>query len=180
MAGLIRCSQFYIEKIDALNETIGRLVSWLTFFMVLVTFSIVILRYAFDIGSVAMQELITYMHAVVFMLGAAYTLKHDAHVRVDIFYQRCSIRQRAWIDFLGTLLLLLPVAGFTLYSSWEYVLNSWDILEGSRNSGGIPAVYLLKTTLLIMPVLLILQGFALILRNLLTALGIDICLAGQG
>ena len=180
MSGLIRCSRYCIEIIDALNEAIGRLVSWLTLCMVLLTFSIVILRYAFEIGSVAMQELITYMHAVVFMLGAAYTLKHDAHVRVDIFYQRCSIKQRAWIDFWGTLLLLLPVAGFMLWSSWEYVLDSWDIMESSRNSGGIPAVYLLKSTLLIMPILLILQGISLMMRNLLSALGSEPFNSGQG
>jgi TRAP-type mannitol/chloroaromatic compound transport system permease small subunit len=179
MSRLILLSQLSIKSIDLINETIGRWVAWLTFFMVLVTFSIVILRYAFDIGLIAMQELVTYMHALVFMLGAAYTLKHDAHVRVDIFYQRCSTRLRAWIDCFGTLLLLLPVAGYMLWSSWEYVMDSWNILESSRNSGGIPAVYLLKTTLLIMPILLLLQGISLFTSNLLTALGINTCSAEQ-
>jgi TRAP-type mannitol/chloroaromatic compound transport system permease small subunit len=141
--------------------------------MVITTFIIVVLRYAFDIGWIAMQESVSYMHAFVFMLGAAYTLKHNGHVRVDIFYQRCSQRTQAWIDCIGTILLLMPVTGFILYSSWEYVADSWAIHESSRNSGGIPAVYLLKTSILLMAGLLILQSIALFLSNLLIALDLD-------
>ena len=140
--------------------------------MVAITFVVVVLRYAFDIGWIAMQESVSYMHAIVFMLGAAYTLKHNAHVRVDIIYQRCSDKTRAWIDCIGTLLLLMPVTGFIIWSSWGYVADSWAIQEGSRNSGGLPGVYLLKTSILLMAGLLILQSVALFLQNLLIALGI--------
>ena len=140
--------------------------------MVITTFIIVVLRYAFDLGWVALQESVTYMHAIIFMMGAAYTLKHDGHVRVDIFYQRCSDKTKAWIDCLGTLLLLMPVTGFIIWSSWDYVSDSWSIKESSRNSGGLPGVYLLKTTIIIMAVLLILQSIALFLQNLLTALNV--------
>ena len=154
------------RAIDTLNECIGRAISWLTLAMVIVTFSIVVLRYLFDISWVPMQESIIYMHSLVFMLGAAYTLKHDGHVRVDIIYQRCSVKVKAWIDFLGALLLLLPVAGFILWSSWEYVFDSWAISESSRNSGGLPVVYLLKTCLLLMSSLLILQGISLLISKL--------------
>jgi len=154
------------QAIDALNEFIGRLVSWLTLAMVLTTFSIVILRYLFDLSWVSLQESIIYMHSLVFMLGSAYTLKHDGHVRVDIVYQRCTPLVKAWIDFFGTLLLLLPVAGFILWSSWEYVADSWAITEGSRNSGGLPLVYLLKSCLLLMSGLLVLQGASLLINKL--------------
>ncbi|MBE0468545.1 MAG: TRAP transporter small permease subunit [Methyloprofundus sp.] len=154
------------QAIDALNEFIGRSVSWLTLAMVLITFSIVGLRYLFDLSWVSLQESIVYMHSLVFMLGAAYALKHDAHVRVDIVYQRCTSMVQAWIDFFGTLLLLLPVAGFILWSSWEYVADSWAITEGSRNSGGLPLVFLLKSCLLLMSGLLILQGVSLLISKL--------------
>jgi TRAP-type mannitol/chloroaromatic compound transport system permease small subunit len=105
------------------------------------------------------------------MLCAAYTLKHDAHVRVDIFYQRWSARTRAWADLLGTLLLLVPVCVFIIASSLDYVAASWSILEGSQEAGGIDGVYLLKTTIPLMAVLLLLQGCALVLNRLLIIAG---------
>ena len=162
-----------IHCINNLNEWIGKTISWLTLLMVLTTFLVVVLRYAFDTGWIALQESVSYMHAVVFMLGAAYTLKHDKHVRVDIFYQRFSKRNKAWIDCLGTLFLLMPVTGFIIWSSWEYVANSWAIQEGSRNSGGLPGVYLLKTSIILMAALLFLQSIALFLQNLFQALELN-------
>ncbi len=173
MSSLIKNTTLCIQTIDAINEWVGKVISWLTLLMVLTTFIIVVLRYVFDIGWIFMQESVTYMHAVVFMLGAAYTLKHNAHVRVDIIYQKCSIKTRAWIDCIGTLLLLMPVTGFIIYSSWEYIADSWAIQESSRNSGGLPGVYLLKTTILFMAGLLILQSIALFFQNLLIALGLQ-------
>jgi len=155
------------QVINELNELVGRCVSWLTLAMVLVTFTIVCLRYLFDLSWVGLQESIIYMHSLVFLLGAAYTLKHNGHVRVDIVYQRCTPRVKAWIDFFGTLLLLLPVAGFIFWSSWEYVLDSWEISEESRNSGGLPIVYLLKSCLLLMSVLLVLQGIAILFEKII-------------
>lgn len=168
---MINSSLTPILLIESITEWIGKLVSWLTLVMVVVTTLIVILRYVFDTGWIAMQETVLYMHALVFMLGAAYTFKQGGHVRVDIFYQRCNVKTKAWIDLLGTLLLLLPVAGFIIWSSWEYVSDSWQIREGSRNSGGLPGLYLFKSCILVMATLLILQGIATALRNLLTILG---------
>jgi TRAP-type mannitol/chloroaromatic compound transport system permease small subunit len=153
--------------LDRLAELTGRIVSWLTLAMVLVTVAVVVLRYLFDIGSIALQESITYLHATVFMLGAAYTLKHDAHVRVDIFYQQCTPRARAWINLLGTLLLLLPVCVFIFISSLDYVAAAWSIQEGSREAGGLDGVYLLKTVIPLMAVLLLLQGCSMALHSLL-------------
>lgn len=150
--------------IDALNEWVGRLVAWLTLAAVLVTFVVVVLRYGLSWGSIALQESITYLHALVFMAGAAYTMKHDDHVRVDIFYREMSPRRRAWVNLLGTLLLLLPVCGFILYESWDYVLDAWRRLEGSRETGGLPLVFVLKSFIPLMAVLLGLQGLAQALR----------------
>ena len=160
-----------IGAIDGLNEWIGRAVSWLTLVMVLVTFLIVVLRYVFDLGWIAMQESVTWMYALVFLFGAAYTLKHDAHVRVDIIYQRCSRTTRAWIDLFGTVLLLLPVCGLVLWSSWEYVTSSWAMGEGSREAGGLPGLYVLKSAIVLMGLLLLLQGIAMGLRCVLTIIG---------
>ncbi len=162
-----------ISFINALNEWVGKLISWLTLAMVITTFSVVVLRYLFDSGWIALQESVTYMHSLVFMLGAAYTLKHDGHVRVDILYQRFSPKTRAIIDALGALLLLLPVSGFIIWSSWHYVSESWQVLEGSRHSGGLPGLFLLKSCIIAMAVLLILQGIAMFLQNLMIIIGND-------
>ncbi len=156
-----------IHKLEQTSELSGRLLAWLTLFIVLVTFLVVVLRYAFDIGSIALQESVSYMHAFVFMLGAAYTLKQDGHVRVDIFYRKFSPRKKAWVDLLGTVFLLFPVCLFILYSSWDYVTTSWGQHEQSQEAGGLAYVYLLKTTLLLMPLLLMIQGTAMVLKNLL-------------
>ena len=159
--------QIFIQKLDQISEFSGRFIAWLTLFIVLITFLVVILRYGFDIGSIAMQESISYLHAFLFMLGAAYTLKHDGHVRVDIFYRNMTPAKKAWVDLLGTLLLLFPVCLFIFFSSWDYVLTSWSQLEESGEAGGLAYVYILKTALLIMPILLMLQGTALALKSLL-------------
>jgi len=155
-----------LESLDFINEWSGRLIAWLTLVMVLVTFTIVVLRYGFNLGWIAMQESITYMHALIFLVGIPYTLKHDAHVRVDIFYNKMSEHNRAWVNLLGTILLLFPVVIFILYSSWDYVLASWSMLEESGEPGGLPYVYLLKSSILLMTVLLILQGLSGIARNI--------------
>ena len=160
------------RSLEALNEWVGRLVSWLSLLMVLVTFAIVVLRYAFDLGWIAMQESVTYMHAVLFMSGAAYTLRHQGHVRVDIFYRKYSERTRAWVDLFGGLFLLMPVCIFIFYESWEYVLSSWQIHEASPEAGGIPGVYLLKSMILVLAVLLLLQGIASVLRSRLLLGGV--------
>lgn len=156
-----------INKLELTSELSGRFIAWLTLFIVVITFIVVVLRYIFDIGSIALQESISYMHAFVFMLGAAYTLKHDSHVRVDIFYRNMSPTKKAWVDLLGTLLLLFPVCLFIFFSSWDYVLTSWSQLEESGEAGGLAYVYILKTALLIMPILLMVQGTALSLKSLL-------------
>jgi len=159
------------QRIDAFSEWTGRLVAWCTLGMVLVTFTIVIFRYTFDLGWIWLQESVSYLHAFVFMLGAAYTLRHDAHVRVDIFYGKFSPRGKALVDLLGCALLVLPVCGFIFFNSWDNVTESWQRLEGSEETGGLNLVYILKSAMLLMPVLLALQAFAIILRSTLILRG---------
>ncbi|NIP73476.1 MAG: TRAP transporter small permease subunit [Gammaproteobacteria bacterium] len=139
--------------------------------MVLVQFLVVVLRYVFATGSIALQESITYMHALVFMLGAGYTLKHDGHVRVDIFYRNMRPRAAAWVDLLGTVLFLLPLFGFIVWISWGYVWRSWLNLEGSPEAGGLPLVFALKGIILAMPLLMLAQGAAMAARSVLVLLG---------
>lgn len=162
-----------VAALEAVSIWSGRIVAWFSLFMVVITFLVVLLRYAFDLGWIAMQESVTYMHAALFMIGAAYTLQRNGHVRVDILYQKLSPRGRAWVDLLGTLLLLLPVCAFIAWVGWVYVLASWDVMESSREAGGIPAVYLLKTLIIAMPVLVSMQGLAWILRNGLFLAGVE-------
>jgi TRAP-type mannitol/chloroaromatic compound transport system permease small subunit len=152
--------------IDALSDRIGRGVAWLTLGTVGVTFAVVVLRYGLDWGSIAVQESVIYLHALVFMLGVSYTLRHDAHVRVDILYRDMSPRGRAWVDLSGSLVLLLPVCGFILWSSAGYVADAWLRLEGSREAGGLPLVFVLKGFIPLMAVLLALQGIAQALHSL--------------
>ena len=151
-----------------ISRAIGQTVAWLSLAMALLIAGIVCLRTFFNIGSIAAQELVTYAHASLFMLAMAYALKENAHIRVDIIYRRCSQLHKAWIDTLGTLLFLLPFALFLMIISWKGVLTSWSIMEGSSNTGGIPAVFLLKTLLPIMGLLLLVQATAIISRNLIT------------
>lgn len=165
--------QRLIRTIDRFAELTGISVAWLTIVMMAVTCIVVIARYLFDLGSIALQETVVYLHGIVFMLGIAYTLKNGGHVRVDILYQRFSTRVRAMIDLFGTVAFLLPVAGFIFWSSLDYVSFSWSLRESSPEPGGLPAVYLLKTLIPLMAATLILQGLGEILRNLLIILGRD-------
>jgi len=165
-------SNFLIRWLDAIAEFTGNTTAWLTGIMVLIACIVVGLRHLFDIGSIALQESVTYMHAAVFMLGAAYTLKRGGHVRVDIMYRRFSPRKRAWVDALGSLLFTLPLMIFIGWGSWEFVQESWRIGEGSTDSGGLGGVYILKTLLPLMALSVSLQAIAELLRSLLLLMNV--------
>ena len=137
---------------------IGQSVAWLTLAMAFLTVLVVILRSTFNIGAIALQETIVYFHAAVFLLGSAFTLLTDGHVRVDVFYRRFRPKNKAKVDLFGTLFLLLPTAIFILFYCWQYVMNSWAILEKSQESSGLPLVFILKSLMLGLPILLFIQG----------------------
>lgn len=156
-----------IGAIDRLTDALGRSIAWLTVLMTAVTVVVVVLRYAFDTGAIVLQEGVVYMHAMVFMLGIGYTLKVGGHVRVDLFYSRLSPVGQRRVDVAGHLLLLLPTTLFIAINSIDFVAASWRIREASPEVGGIPGVFLLKTLIPTMAVLLLLQGCAETLRALL-------------
>ena len=137
----------------------GKSVAWLTVVMVLLTFTIVVLRYGFNLGWIWLQESLTYLHVAVFTIAAAWTLQQDGHVRVDIFYAEMPEKKRALVDLLGSLIFLIPFCVFILIMAWPYVANSWKLLESSREAGGLPLVFLLKSLIMVLPALLLGQAF---------------------
>jgi len=161
--------------IDRISTILGKAASWLTLFMVLVTFVVVVMRYVFDAGLIWLQESVTWMHAVVFMVGAAYTLQQEEHVRVDVFYRTMNARHRAWVDATGVIVFVWPLCLLLAWNSYDFVAASWGLKEASRESGGLPypLVPLLKTVLLVMPVAVALQGASLFMRSLSALRGRD-------
>ena len=150
--------------IDRLNGAIGRAISWLTLWVVVVQFALVLMRYVFDVGSIWLHESIFYAHAAAFLLAAAWTLREDGHVRVDIFYAEASPRTKAVIELAGALLLLLPFAAAVVWLALPYVGRSWAILERSHETSGLPGVFLLKSLIPLFALLLALQGVAQAIR----------------
>jgi TRAP-type mannitol/chloroaromatic compound transport system permease small subunit len=156
---------FSLGWIDSMNVFLCRLVSWFTLFMVLLTLLIVVLRYGFNLGWIAMQESVMYLHGMVFLLGAAHTLRVNGHVRVDIFYRRFRPKKQAKVDIFGSLFLLMPVNIFIFIVSFDYVIRAWRVMEASQEAGGIPGVFLLKSLILLFSFTMLLQGIAEVIRN---------------
>lgn len=159
------------DLIDQLNETVGRAVAWLTLGMVLLMFGSVVARDLLGATSQRVQDAIVWMHAAVFMLGLGYTLTHDEHVRVDLFSRHWSPRTRAAVELVCTVLLLAPFCALVLFGSLDYVASSWRILESSRETGGLPALFLLKTLIPVAAGLLLLAGVSRALRAVLVLRG---------
>jgi len=152
--------------IQSFSEWSGRLISWLVLALVVIISYDVAMRYLFQDGSVALQELEWHLFALIFLLAAAYTLKHDAHVRVDVFYHSrlMTDRRRAWVDLLGGLFFLLPFCLLLINGSIPFVSSSFAMLEGSPDPGGLPFRFLLKAAIPLGFLLLLLQGVAIMMR----------------
>ena len=157
--------------IERANRALGQAAAWLALFLVLVQFALVLMRYVFGTGSLFMQESLIYAHAMLFMLAAAWTLADDRHVRVDIFYASASRRAKAAIDLFGVIFFLLPMCALLWWVGYPYVARSWEVLEGSRETSGIPAIFLLKTLILVFVVTLALQGLVLAVRSAAAVFG---------
>ena len=153
-----------VKAIDFIIDNIGRVGSWCSLLMVMAMLLVVILRYGFQVGSISLQESITYLNCFIFCSGVAYALKEGAHVRVDVLYSKLSSKSKALVDLLGTLFFLGLTAGFILWTSWDYVSVSWRIREGSAESSGLPYVYVLKTSIVIIPIMLLIQGLSEFLK----------------
>lgn len=163
--------QRLLTALDHIARLTGALCAALIPLMVLVTVVVVVMRRGFSLGSIALQESIIYMHGFVFLMAMAYTLKSDAHVRVDIFYRRFSPRNQAWVNALGGLVLLLPLCVVLLVTSGQYAARSWYISETSAEAGGLPFLYLLKSLMPLAAGLLLLQCGAEVLANTLRLIG---------
>ncbi len=177
-----------IQILEAISEYAGRWVSWFVLLLVILTLTVAVPRYllsneaflglhllSLDWEAIrngygqmvnALGDSIQYAHAIIFMVGVSYAMKHNDHVRIDIFYRNRTARGQAWINIIGCLLLFYPTFIFLLLMSWDYVLTSWAIGEASSRPGGLPFIYLLKSLLIVMPVMMIIQGTALLLRNI--------------
>jgi TRAP-type mannitol/chloroaromatic compound transport system permease small subunit len=156
----------FADRIDRLNTAIGRAASWCALAIVLIGFAVVLMRYVLGLGSIWLQESILYAHAALFLLAAAWTLREGGHVRVDVFYADAAPRAKAWIDLAGALFLLLPFCVAIVWFSLPYVERSWAILERSRESSGLPLVFLLKTLIPVFALTLALQGISQIAKAL--------------
>jgi TRAP-type mannitol/chloroaromatic compound transport system permease small subunit len=159
------------QQLRSLLDWLGAAIGWLVLAMALLTAVVVVLRYFFHIGSIALQESVTYLHAAVFMLGAAYAAQRDEHVRVDIFYRHFSRRSQVVVNLIGTLVFLLPVMALLFFFSLDYVTASWALGERSSDSGGLAFRYLLKTLLLLLPLLMLVHAVVLLIESLLELTG---------
>lgn len=155
------------QVIDKFNASMGKFIAYATILMAIITFAIVVLRYGFNLGWIAMQESVTYLHAAVFLLGSAYTYQQDGHVRVDVFYRKMSERSQTWLNLAGCLLFMLPVSAYITFICWHYVAESWSVLEGSREAGGLPFTYILKSFLLVFSISMLLQAISEIFKHAL-------------
>ena len=168
------------KAIDGLNERIGTVVAWFTLGMVLVQFILVVMRYVFSaqdfllLSTLWWQEAIVYLHGSLIMAAAGYTFLHNGHVRVDIFYREASPKVQDWTDLIGSLIFLLPVCYLIAWSAWPNVSLSWANLEGSTETSGIPAKFLLKSTVLVLALLLALQGISTAIKAALRLLGHEV------
>ena len=163
-----------LNTLDAFTQRVGHIVAWLLILLVLMQGLVVVLRYGFSWGSIALQEIVTYLHAICFMLGAAFTLQVDRHVRVDVLYRSMSLKQQALVNAVGSVLFLIPICLFMLWTSYEYVVQAWAIKERSADSGGLAAVYLLKTLIHLLAVSLFAQALAELGRSILTLTDSDV------
>ncbi|HCV45655.1 MAG TPA: C4-dicarboxylate ABC transporter permease [Deltaproteobacteria bacterium] len=160
----------YIERtvyfIDSINDWVGRAISWLLVVMVLNVFLVVVLRYVFSFGAIWMQELYVWSHAIVFLMGAGYTLLHKGHVRIDLIYRSASNKYKSLIDLLGSVFFALPVIYVIFIKSLPMVERSWKVLEKSAEAGGLPGLFLFKTVLLVFPLLFGIQFISLALKSI--------------
>jgi TRAP-type mannitol/chloroaromatic compound transport system permease small subunit len=155
------------DAIDRLNNRLGQALSWLTVMLVAITASVAILRYVLSVGWVWMQDAYLWIFGTMILMGAAYALLHDRHVRVDFFYNRRGPRYRAAINLLGTVVFLFPTIGMLAWVNYPYVRSAWGRLEGSLEAGGLPGVFLLKSVLLVFCIPLAAQGISFAIRNAL-------------
>lgn len=160
---LRRISHFF----DQTNETVGKGVAWLTTILMIVVCADVVVRYLFRTTAIWVTEVEWHLFALIFILGAGYAFKHDRHVRVDLFYSKFSLRDKAWVNLVGGLVFLIPWTLLIAYVSYKYAMVSFLIRETSPNPGGLPALYFIKFSMVVGLLLLFLQAVSSIIQSLL-------------
>ncbi len=168
---MIRFLRKYIQFSDRLADKTGAMVSWITFILVLVICYDVVMRYLFNRSSVAIYELEWHLFSLIFLLGAAFALKHDRHVRVDVIYSKLGIKTQAWINLLGTIFFLLPLCAILIFEGWNFVEHSLRLSESSADAGGLPARFLVKSAIPLGFTLVSIQAFNLIITSILIIKG---------
>ena len=162
----------FARSIDGLNEVIGKITAWSALGLVLVQFGIVMINYLYSEGSIAVQEGLTYMHSLLFLGAAGYTLLHNGHVRVDIVYSKMDEKKKAWVNLLGTIIILFPVLIIIGIYALPFVSQSWQIMVSIETSG-LHIVYILKSMILLFVVSTFLQGVSISLHSLLVLKGYE-------
>ena len=155
--------QFQI-LIDKVIDNIAKILTYLLVSMIILVFITVIIRYVLNISYVALQELVMYFHALIFMFGVSYALKEKSHVKIDIIYNSLSKKNQYFISMLGTIIFIIPTSLFITYSSIDMVTQSWSLLEGSSEAGGLDLVFILKSVIPITGVLIFLQALSDIIK----------------
>lgn len=164
--------QALLKGIDRFSEHIGRAVSWLALFMVVMQFALVLARYIFGVTLIAANEAVVYAHGLLFLLAAGYTYLHSGHVRVDLLYRQAGRRTRAWVDLLGNLFFLLPVCALIWWAGFPFVDAAWQSMEGSTEASGLPIKYLYKTAILAFVIALAVQAVGETVRAALVLQGV--------
>lgn len=154
------------HKIDLLNAKFGKALIWLSLLLVLLQFSLVVVNHVFHVGYIGLQELLFYLNSLMFLGGAGYTLLHDEHVRVDVLYRSASQKTKHMVNFFGSIFLLLPILILIWLSATPFVFKSWLVLEGSIETSGLPAVFILKTFILLYALSLTMQCFSIATKAL--------------
>ena len=155
--------QFQI-LIDKVIDNIAKILTYLLVSMIILVFITVIIRYMLNISYVALQELVMYFHALIFMFGVSYALKEKSHVKIDIIYNSLSKKNQYFISMLGTIIFIIPTSLFIVYSSMDMVTQSWSLLEGSSEAGGLDLVFILKSVIPIAGFLIFLQALSDIIK----------------
>lgn len=154
----------FTSTVDICNRTLAKVASVCAIVMMFCQVFSVVARYVFSYGIISVQEAVIYGHATLFLLGAAFLLQMNEHVRVDIFYGMMRAKHRRIVDIVAMLAFVLPVCGVIAWSAWTYVARSWGTLEGSPQSGGIPALFLLKSGILIFAISIALQAISIVAK----------------
>lgn len=154
------------HKIDLLNTKFGKALLWLSLLLVLLQFSLVVVNHVFHVGYIGLQELLFYLNSLMFLGGAGYTLLHDEHVRVDVLYRDAPQKTKHMVNLFGSVFLLSPVLILIWLSATPFVFKSWQVLEGSIETSGLPAVFILKTFILFYAFSLTMQCFSIIIKAL--------------